>query len=256
MTNTTIIGFIAAFGLLGAAIYLSGDGIAFADARSALIVLGGTMSVTLISFRLADIAETLNATLRALSGTLPDPQATALKLVRIADTTRKTGIRELERHLPQFRNEAFLSRAMTMVVEGVNAAEVERILQTELDATQSRNSQAASVLRRAAEVAPAMGLIGTLVGLVQMLGTLDDPSSIGPAMAVALLTTFYGAILGNMVLAPLAAKIERSGEEEKRLLTIYALAASAIGRQESARRLELQINSILPPAQQVHQFSL
>ena len=75
-------------------------------------------------------------------------------------------------------------------------------------------------------------------------------------MAVALLTTFYGAILGNMVLAPLAAKIERSGEEEKRLLTIYALAASAIGRQESARRLELQINSILPPAQQVHQFSL
>ena len=99
-----------------------------------------------------------------------------------------------------------------------------------------------------------MGLIGTLIGLVQMLGNLEDPSSIGPAMAVALLTTFYGAVLANMFFLPLANKLERNSLVEHRVNHIYALGAASISRQENPRRLELLLNTILPPAQRVNYF--
>ena len=99
-----------------------------------------------------------------------------------------------------------------------------------------------------------MGLIGTLVGLVQMLGNLDDPSAIGPAMAVALLTTFYGAILANMVFLPLANKLDRNSGAEAMVKQIYAIGAASIGRQENPRRLELTFNTILPPGEQVKHF--
>ena len=104
------------------------------------------------------------------------------------------------------------------------------------------------------EFSPAMGLIGTLIGLVQMLGNLGDPSTIGPAMAVALLTTFYGAVLANMVFLPLASKLERNSKEEALVSNIYLMGAASIGRQENPRRLEMLINSLLPPSQRVRYF--
>ncbi|HLF58773.1 MAG TPA: MotA/TolQ/ExbB proton channel family protein, partial [Alphaproteobacteria bacterium] len=120
--------------------------------------------------------------------------------------------------------------------------------------TSARHIKGASVLRKGAEVAPAMGLIGTLVGLVQMLGRLDDPGTIGPAMAVALLTTFYGAVLANVVLAPLASKLERNSREELLVKHIFLMAASSIARQENPRRLEMLLNSVLPPSKRVQFF--
>jgi len=99
-----------------------------------------------------------------------------------------------------------------------------------------------------------MGLIGTLIGLVQMLGNLDDPSTIGPAMAVALLTTFYGAVLANMVFSPMASKLERNSTEEAMVNTVYMMGAASIGRQENPRRLEMLLNSILPPSKRVQYF--
>jgi len=93
-----------------------------------------------------------------------------------------------------------------------------------------------------------------LIGLVQMLGNLDDPSTIGPSMAVALLTTFYGAVLANMVFAPMAAKLERNSAEEAMVNNIYVMGASSIGRQENPRRLEMMLNSVLPPSKRVQYF--
>ena len=110
------------------------------------------------------------------------------------------------------------------------------------------------MLRKASEVAPAMGLIGTLVGLVQMLGHLSDPSSIGPGMAIALLTTFYGAILGSMVFSPLAAKLERNAAEEALLNRIYLMTSAAIGSRNHPGRLQLLLNTILPPTDKVHVY--
>jgi len=118
----------------------------------------------------------------------------------------------------------------------------------------SRHERGVGILRQAATVAPAMGLIGTLIGLVQMLGNLDDPNSIGPSMAVALLTTLYGAVLANMVFSPLAAKLERNSNDEASVMNVYTLGASSIGRQENPRRLETLLNTLLPPPKRVQYF--
>jgi chemotaxis protein MotA len=96
-----------------------------------------------------------------------------------------------------------------------------------------------------------MGLIGTLVGLVQMMGSLNDPSTLGPSMALALLATLYGAVFGNVVLAPLAAKLERTAEEEALVKTLYTTAAVSIARQENPRRLEMLLNTVLPPGRRI-----
>jgi chemotaxis protein MotA len=109
-------------------------------------------------------------------------------------------------------------------------------------------------LRKAADISPAMGLIGTLIGLVQMLSNLEDPSSIGPSMAIALLTTFYGAILSNMLFAPLAAKLERNSAEEALAAEMVLLGTTSISRQENPRRLETSVNALLPPAKRVWFF--
>ncbi|MGH8028687.1 MAG: motility protein A, partial [Arenimonas sp.] len=110
------------------------------------------------------------------------------------------------------------------------------------------NGKLVETLRHAAEAAPAMGLIGTLVGLVQMLGRLSDPAAIGPALAVALLTTLYGAVLANMVFAPLAAKLERDTGAELLVNDILRIGVAAIGRGEHPRRIEALIVALLPPA--------
>ena len=143
---------------------------------------------------------------------------------------------------------------MLLVVDGTQGEEVESIMRRDLNATLQRHRKGASILRKAAEFAPAMGLIGTLIGLVQMLGSLDDPSTIGPAMAVALLTTFYGAVLANMVFSPMASKLERNSTEEGTINTVYMMGASSIGRQENPRRLEMLLNCTLPPTKRIKYF--
>jgi chemotaxis protein MotA len=143
---------------------------------------------------------------------------------------------------------------MTMLVDGIAVEEIERNLTFETHAMMQRHVRSTGILRRAAEVSPAMGLIGTLLGLVQMLGSLNDPESIGPAMAVALLTTLYGALLANVVFLPLASKLERNSATELLINQIYILGSTSIGRQENPRRLELVLNTILPANQRVKYF--
>ena len=141
-----------------------------------------------------------------------------------------------------------------MVADGATVAELEEVMHNDIQATLHRVRRSAAVLRRAADYAPAMGLIGTLVGLVQLLGRLDDPQQIGASMAVALLTTFYGAVLANMVLSPLAVKLERNAVDEELVCLVYLMGAISVSRQENPRRLELLVNSVLPPSMRVRYF--
>ena len=248
---TAIIAFIASFALLAAALTLEGNGSAFLDVRAALIVLGGTLAVTMISFSPLEVITALRDTFSAIATPAFDRRSAADRMLRIAERSRKDGLLGLERLLPKLRNDPFLSRALGMLVDGVEVAQVERMLEDERLSTAQRRMESAEVLRRAADIAPAMGLIGTLVGLVQMLGQLNDPSAIGPAMAVALLTTFYGAVLGTMVLSPLAAKLDRISGDERDMLAIYAAGAAAIGRKDHPRQVEHTLNALLPEADRV-----
>jgi len=248
---TAIIAFVASFLLLAAALTLEGNGSAFLDVRAALIVFGGTLAVTMISFSPLEVIMALRETWTALATPRFNRRNAADRMLKIAERTRKDGMLGVERLLPKLRKDPFLSRALGMLVDGIEVADVERMLEDERLSTAQRRAESAEVLRRAADIAPAMGLIGTLVGLVQMLGQLNDPAAIGPAMAVALLTTFYGAVLGTMVLSPLAAKLDRISGDERDMLAIYAAGAAAIGRKDHPRQVEHTLNALLPEAERV-----
>jgi chemotaxis protein MotA len=250
----TLLGVGGAFAMIAGAMMLSGQAAAFLDVPSVVIVFGGTFLVTTISFSLGEIGAAQGLMLRAAIYHAERPENAVWQALYLADLARKRGRLALQNVAEDLRDAPFLYRAINMVVDGVPADEVERVLSRDAEASFERHQRSAGILRRAGEVAPAMGLIGTLIGLVQMLGSLDDPSSIGPAMAVALLTTFYGAVLANMVFNPLAGKLERNAHIEAMVCQIYTIGAASISRQENPRRLEMMLNTTLPPDRRVAFF--
>ncbi len=250
----TIIGLIAGFGLIISAIIVGGTPESFINIPSVLIVIGGTFAVTTICFSLSEMMRAAKIVMKTMSYTSRDPSEAAIQVLKIAELARRQGVLSLQGITPQLKSEPLLFKGISMVVDGTPGEEVEGILQKDMFSTLQRHHNSAGILRKAAEYAPAMGLIGTLIGLVQMLGNLDDPSTIGPSMAVALLTTFYGAVLANMVFSPMAAKLERNSNEESMVNNIYVMGAASIGRQENPRRLEMMLNSVLPPAKRVQYF--
>jgi chemotaxis protein MotA len=250
----TLAGLLAAFAMLTAAILLGGSPAAFVDLPSLLIVAGGTLAVVTMCFSRSDVQAMLRVVGSAIISASPDPTAAAVRTLRLAEQARDRGVLHLEHLHDQHADAPFLQKALSMAVDGATVAELEEVLHNDIQATLHRVRRSAAVLRRAADYAPAMGLIGTLVGLVQMLGHLDDARQIGPSMAVALLTTFYGAVLANMVLSPLAVKLERDAHDEELVCLVYLMGAVSISRQENPRRLELLVNSVLPPAMRVRYF--
>jgi chemotaxis protein MotA len=254
MDLATIIGLIAGFGLISSAIILGGDPLAFVNPPSILIVIGGTLAVTSMCFTLKEMAGSLGVISKTFFYSSFDASDAAMQVLELSEMARKKGVLSLQNMVDSLKEQPFLYKGMLMIVDGTPSEEVESILRLDRSATLERHKKGASILRKAAEFAPAMGLIGTLIGLVQMLGNLEDPSTIGPAMAVALLTTFYGAVLANMVFSPMAAKLERNSTAESTVTNVYLMGASSIGRQESPRRLEMLLNSILPPSKRIQYF--
>jgi len=250
----TVAGIAVAFLLIASAIFLGGQPGAFFDLPAVFIVLGGTFGVTVACFSTHDIIVSFRVVGQTVFRNSQEPVDVARHLMQLSDAARRKGHLSLQDYLPDLMHNGLLYRGISMVVDGSEAPEVERIMQSELQATTERQVRTVSVLRKAAEISPAMGLIGTLVGLVQMLGNLEDPSTIGPSMAVALLTTFYGAILANLVFTPLASKLERNASEDMLLNEMHVMAAGSIARQENPRRLEMLLNTVLPPENKIVYF--
>jgi chemotaxis protein MotA len=250
----TILGLLAAFGLIVAAIILGGSPGSFINIPAIFIVIGGTLAVTTICFSISEVSKTFSVVSKTIFHSIREPSDAALQVMQISQMARKNGVLSLQKILDSVKNEPFLHKAVLLVVDGVPGGQVENILRRELNSMAQRHAKSANVLRRAADFAPAMGLIGTLIGLVQMLGNLDDPTTIGPSMAVALLTTFYGAVLANLVFVPLASKLERNSSLEEVVNNVYVMGAASIGRQENPRRLEMLLNSTMPPSERIRFF--
>jgi chemotaxis protein MotA len=250
--GATVLGLAGGLVLVAAAIALGGSAGAFFNIPGLLIVVGGTFAVTTVCFTLADVARTVAVIGSTFMTRERDPKDVAYTMLELSDYCRKHGVLRLQgQPLQRFQREPLLFRALSMLVEGLPEKDIADILNEDLAATTARVQRSANVLRKAAEISPAMGLIGTLIGLVQMLGNLSDPSVIGPAMAIALLTTFYGVVLANMVFNPLAAKLERNAAEEHLIGYIYTLGTLSIIRKDAPRRLEMLLNSALPPESKV-----
>jgi chemotaxis protein MotA len=254
MTSTSILGLFSAIGLVALAIAMGGQLPAFLDIPSILIVVGGTLSVVFISFSFTDLQRTAQLASRALGHGQPAFGGLARHLLGLAKKARADGLLSLQQPAAQ-EPHAFLRQALSLAVDGAPIEAVEKVLVQDTQSLLERQERALALLRRAAEVAPAMGLIGTLIGLVQMLGQLSSPEAIGPAMAVAILTTFYGAVLAYMVFTPLAAKLEQMGADDLLTRKLMLAATLSMIKQENPRGLELSLNALLPPSQRVRVFN-
>jgi chemotaxis protein MotA len=250
----TILGMVFAVSLIAAAIYIGQSDASFFNAPSILIVILGTMAATSISFTTEELGRAGHVIAHSFVRRVQSPARLSASLLDLAVIAKKKGILALVNYESELNKEPFLARAVQMVVDGYEADEIDRLLNQEIEALVDRHKRAASITRRASEIAPAMGLIGTLVGLVQMLADLENPETIGPAMALALLTTFYGAILGTVIMAPLAVKLEKNSKDEALTKMLIKTAAVCIARQQNPRRLEMLLNSELPPSEQIRYF--
>tara|TARA_B100000686_G_scaffold330361_1_gene392538 strand:+ start:2196 stop:3053 length:858 start_codon:yes stop_codon:yes gene_type:complete len=241
--------------VLGVALTLSGSVAAFADFRAFLIVILGTVAIMGLSFDSKMLKNSLTAIREHLFQRPETPHERALNLMDVASLARREGHLKIGTIRAKCAaHNHFLRHGLEMVEDDIPAEHIDRLLNQEIDAEIERMQAAIALLRRGAEAAPAMGLIGTLIGLVQMLSTLDDPSTIGPAMAVALLTTFYGALLGSALFAPLAGKLEL---QLRNLILRYDLVVAtmvSIAKKENPRTLEQVLNSKLPAAERIYYY--
>ncbi|MCI5060231.1 MAG: MotA/TolQ/ExbB proton channel family protein [Alphaproteobacteria bacterium] len=251
---TTIFGIVFTFVLISIAIWIGKSDANFFNLPSFLIVVLGTISVTSVSFSWEEFSNAGKVIGNSLFVQRQKAQTMARQLMDIAIIGKKHGFLALAKLENELKKDKQLFKAVQIVTDGYNANDIERILSQDIDSLVERHRRSASILRRAADISPAMGLIGTLIGLVQMLANLQDPETIGPAMAVALLTTFYGAILGTAVLSPMAAKLERNSNDEAKIRTLILIAMTSIARQDNPRRLEMLLNSELPPNEQINYF--
>ena len=250
----TIGGLIFSIGLIAAAIYIGQSNANFFNLPSVLMVILGTITVTTVSYSMEEMAMTGRIIGQAFTRKIYDYRGLAYTLMDLSVLAKKRGLLALSNVEAELKKDPFLLRGAQYVTDGYSPQDVENLLSQEIDMLADRHRRSAGILRRAADVAPAMGLIGTLVGLVQMLADLDNPSAIGPAMAVALLTTFYGAIMGTVVVSPMAGKLENNSNNETLSKRLIMTAMSAIARQENPRRLEMLLNSELPPNQRIRYF--
>jgi len=232
-----------------------GDENAFIDLKSILIVLFGTFFVVSACFSFSDVVKSFAVVSKTIFYGKPNFKIAAEKCLYISEIAKKTGLLKLDSYSDEYPTELFFRKNIELAIDGVKASELEVLMENEINSISSRNSKTIEILKKASEIAPAMGLIGTLIGLVQMLGNLDDPSKIGPAMAVALLTTMYGAILAYMVFLPLSTCLEKNSKQEIDLYIIYGESIISIAKNEGPIKLELKLNSSLPPGSRIKNYS-
>lgn len=229
MDLATLIGLIGGMAFVAMAMVLGGSITMYVDVPSIFIVLVGSLFVVMMKFNLGQFLGAAKVAGKAFIFKLEKPEELIERVVQLADAARKGGFLALEE--AEITN-PFLQKAVNMLVDGHDQGVVKAALEKDIDLNAERQEQGARIFRALGDVAPAMGMIGTLIGLVAMLANMDDPKAIGPAMAIALLTTLYGAMLANMVALPIADKLElRSGEERlNRTLILDAIMSIQDGQ--------------------------
>lgn len=245
MDLATLIGLAGAFIIVISAIVLGGAAGNFINGPSMLVVFGGTFMVTMVKFSLASFLSATSVAVNAFIHKPLPPEELIKNAVELAKTARQGGLLALE---DAEVSDQFMKSGLDLLVDGHPAEVVRTMLMQDLQLTLKRHSDGQAIFKAIGDVGPAMGMIGTLIGLVQMLANMDDPKQIGPAMAIALLTTLYGAVLATMVALPIAAKLSvRSAEENTRKsLIIDALLGIQAG--QNPRVIESMLETYLPPS--------
>lgn len=246
MDIATLLGTISAFGLVIIAIFMGGGLSLFISPPALMIVVGGTLGATMIHYPLRDVIGALGVVKNVFFSTPAPIGDVAHTFVDFAGRARKEGILALESDVEDISDD-FFKKGMQLSVDGIEPQSIQEILETEIDFLRERHQLGAEIFTTMGSFAPALGMIGTLIGLVQMLQSMDDPNSIGPAMAVALLTTFYGSILANLVFMPVAGKLRTRSKEEVRIKEMIIQGIVSLTRGDNPRLIEQKLLSFLAP---------
>ena len=244
MDIATPIGLILGTFLILAAIFLGGSLSSFIDIPSVLVVFGGTLSTAFIRFGMEDVVNSSKVGMKTLFSQLSNPSDIIKEVVNLANIARKNGLIVLEQ---QPIEDDFLKKAIMYCVDGHEAEFIEEVLKKEVSLTVERHDLGRRVFDGMGGAAPAFGMIGTLIGLVLMLGNMSDPASIGPSMAVALLTTMYGAVLANLVFLPIADKLALRSEQEQRNKRLIIEGVLGILKGINPKVMQEFLETFLPP---------
>ncbi len=246
MDIATLIGICTAFALVVGAILMGSGLTLFINIPGLMIVAGGTLGATMINYPLPDILKVTKVVKNAFFHRKQTVKELIGEFVALAGTARREGILALESSIGDMRDE-FMRKGLQLSIDGLEPSSIREILSTEIDSIQDRHKLGAEIFTTLGTFAPALGMIGTLIGLVQMLQTMDDPSTIGPAMAVALLTTFYGALMANVLFLPIAGKLRNRSSEEVMAKELMAEGIMSIAKGDNPRLLEQKLNAFLAP---------
>ena len=245
MDIATIIGLVAGAGLILIAILGKSDIGAFADTGSVMIVVGGAASAALISFPLRHVLGVAKVVKNCFFAKSQNPNELIADMVKYAEVARRDGILSLENLTSEIKD-PFVVQGIQMAVDGTDPDLIETIMMSDLEAIEARHGEGKALFENFGKYAPAFGMIGTLIGLVIMLQNMADPAAIGPAMAVALLTTLYGALLANLVALPLADKLGLRSRDELMLKMIVIKGIMAIQSGDNPRIVEQKLKTFLP----------
>lgn len=243
MDLATIIGILGAVGLVIMSMFMSGEIGMFINAPSLVIVVGGSVFAVMAKFGLMQFFGALKVASKSFFNRVDDPLDLIDEVVVLADAARKGGLLSLEGR--EVSNN-FLQKGIQLLVDGHDPEVVRAMLSRDRSLANRRHAMGSSIFDSLGDVAPAMGMIGTLIGLVAMLANMDDPKAIGPAMAVALLTTLYGALLANAVFIPIADKLRLRSEEEYLLKSMIIDALLAIQNGQNPRVIDAMLRTYLP----------
>lgn len=219
----------------------------FLDWPSILCVVGGTIASTMISFPLPALANAVKAVRLVFMPPSVDPAGAIAEIIKLANLARKEGILALEESASNMEDD-FLKKGIMLIVDGTDPELTRSIMETELAYIDNRHGAVKGVWDFIGSVGPAWGMIGTLIGLILMLRTLDDPGSIGPKMAVALVTTFYGSVIANFIANPFANKLKTYSDEEALMKEVLIEGMLSIQAGENPRIIEEKLKSFLAPA--------
>ncbi|MDR2892080.1 MAG: motility protein A [Deltaproteobacteria bacterium] len=239
----TFIGMIVSALFIGMAL---SDPWAYVNLPSLLIVAGGTFGAILTNYPLGVVLRTGGLIRKAMTSYLPPVDVTVRQLLDFAHLARREGILAIEPSIKELPD-PYLRKGLRLMVDGMEPQAIQTIMENEINNTESRHDMGVEMLTALASYAPALGLIGTVIGLVSMLGNMKDPASIGPAMAVALLTTFYGAVMANLIFLPICGKLKHRSRQEVFIMEMQLAGILGIARGENPRLVKEMLEGFQPP---------
>lgn len=244
MDIATVIGVIGGFVLIIVSILLGSPISAFINIPGLLIVIGGTIMSTLIMQKLNVVIGSIQVAVKAFLDKSYSPEIIIKQIITLSEKTRAQGLLALENEKIEH---PYLAKGIRMAVDGMEPEEIIRTLKIEINSLVERHEAGHKIFKFMGSTAPAMGMVGTLIGLVQMLRTMSDPSSIGPSMAVALLTTFYGAVMAFLVFNPIAENLAGKTDHEKIVMNIILNGVDGIARGLHQSLIKDSLTSFLSP---------